>query len=135
MGANCIRSCCVFHHVYSVFLNYLLSYVKISDKGLECRLWPKYGVRCTWNEVERLGKFKGIFSYDVLYLKSATPFGLQTMMFARKAIGLNSQYFILLTGIQGWPNGGLKDDLRNYLPKLLKKKENKASNKSVGVKK
>jgi hypothetical protein len=98
-----------------------LSYLKIAPDGVEYRYWPSYAVRCNWSDVERVGIHRsyGIFSSEVLYLKGGEPIGPQITMAFRRTLGLKTQYFIPLTGIRGWPDGGLANDLRQYLPHVF----------------
>jgi hypothetical protein len=98
-----------------------LSYLKVTPDGVEYRYWPSYAVRCNWDDVEKLGEHRsfGIFPSDVLYLRSGEPIGPQITIALRRKLGLKTQYFVPLTGIQGWPEGRLANDLREYLPHIL----------------
>jgi hypothetical protein len=95
------------------------TYLKVSPGGLEYLRWPYYGVRCTWDDIERLGKSRrptGSRVYDVIYLRNSEPFGWQIMARLRRT---NTNRGILLSGLQGWPTGQLADDLRHYAPHLF----------------
>lgn len=102
----------------------LFSYLKVSPDGIEYRYWPSYGVRCSWDSVERLGEHRsfGLFRSDVLYLERAEPVGWQINVTLRRRLGLKTQYIVPLTGISGWPRGKLAEDLRQYIPHLLEGK-------------
>jgi hypothetical protein len=100
---------------------FLFSYLKISQHGLEYRYWPFYGLRCAWNDVDRLGTYRslGFIPREVLYLKRAEPIRWQATMKLRQILGLSTQYFIPLTGIKGWPDGELANELRQRMPHLF----------------
>jgi energy-coupling factor transporter transmembrane protein EcfT len=97
------------------------SYFKVSENGLEYRYWPSYGVRCTWDDLEQLGNYKslGFIPYDVLNLKKGEPLGWPITMMMHQRLGLKTQYSVPLTGIQGWPNGELANQLRHFAPQLF----------------
>jgi hypothetical protein len=94
------------------------TYLKVSAVGLEYLRWPYYGVRCTWDDIERLGKSRRATGrvYDVIYLRNSEPFGWQIMARIRRT---NTNWGILLSDLQGWPTGQLADDLRHYAPHLF----------------
>jgi len=100
------------------------TYLKVSPTGIEYRHWPSYGLRCKWDDIESLGKRTslGIFTSDVLLLERVEPIGWQISMTVRRKLGLNPKYFVPLTGIKGWPNGELAEDLQQYAPHLFKEK-------------
>ena len=110
---------------------FFFSYLRTSQTGIEYRYWPTYGARCAWDQVDRLGKYKsvGFIPYDVLYLKSAEPIGWPLMTTIRRKLGLKTQYLVPLTGIHGWPNGELADELRYRAPQLF----NQAGTNRQGV--
>lgn len=99
----------------------LFSYLKVTPIGMEYRKWPNYGLRCKWEDVERRGTYHifGLIPGDVLYLKNAEPVGWQLTMSLRRRLGLPQQLVISLTGIQGWPNGQLAEQLKNYIPDIM----------------
>jgi hypothetical protein len=86
-------------------------YLRISENGLEYRNWPFWEMRCKWENVK--GIQKGRWLGDVLYLQHAEEIGF--LEFSIKP----SQQQIHLSSLSGWPDGGLEDDLRRYVPRLF----------------
>jgi len=112
----------VFFQVIRLIGRSFLSYVLVSSDGLEYCYWPTYRIRCSWDDVERVGKYRsilGIIVYDVLYLKGGQAAGYRGPVRLRGLLGLGTQNVVPLTGIQGWPDGQFGDDLRRYLPQIL----------------
>lgn len=104
------------------FLSYGFgTYLRVSSDGLEYLRWPYFGMRCRWKDVERLGKRRWATGreYDVLYLKRSAPYSWQLSTKIRQIFGINTNWGILLTGLQGWPTGQLADDLRHYVPHIF----------------
>lgn len=101
--------------------NALLSYLKVSPNGLEMRSWPYQGLRCRWEDIERVGAYKllGLIPFDALYLKRADPVGPQITVNFRRLLGLRTPPVMVLSGFQGWPTGPLAADLRAYRPDLF----------------
>jgi hypothetical protein len=98
------------------------SYVLVSPQGLEYRYWPSYRIRCRWGDVECLGKYRSIFGlalHQVLFLKEDESTGWQGFVEVRRRLGADTQQFVPLTGIRGWPDGPFAEDLRCYLPALF----------------
>ncbi|MDH5507071.1 MAG: hypothetical protein OEZ02_07595, partial [Anaerolineae bacterium] len=88
------------------------SYLRVSAKGLEYRNWPFFELRCGWDDVKRIKK-GGLFG-DVLFLHRAEKTG-----FLEFAMQL-TQYQVHLSSLNGWPDGGLEDDLRKFAPQLFR---------------
>ncbi len=99
----------------------LFSFLKTSPTGMEYRRWPNYGLRCQWEDVERRGvsRVLGFIPNEVLYLKKAEPVGWQLTMSLRQRLGLRQRLVVPLTGMQGWPNGQLAEELRRYIPEIM----------------
>ncbi len=95
------------------------SYLKISPEGLEYQAWPTYHIRCAWDDVQALGRRGLPMKADVLLLRQATELGRPITMRLRKRLGMDTQYFIPLNTIDGWPNGKLADALKRYAPQLF----------------
>lgn len=106
--------------IASAFFYAFGTYLKISFNGIEYLRWPYYGVRCTWDEVERLERrsLRGK-NYDILYLRGGEPLGWQILAAIRRKFGISTRLAIPLTGFQGWPTGQLADDLCHYLPQIF----------------
>ncbi|HSG45268.1 MAG TPA: hypothetical protein VLA72_19145 [Anaerolineales bacterium] len=99
----------------------LFSYFIVTETGIEYRYWPTYGVRCKWEDVERVGKYRSLLfiTYDVLYIQTAEPVGKPITMSLRKKLGLSTKYVVPLAGINGWPDGELANELRKYAPQAF----------------
>ncbi len=102
-----------------------LSFLLVSEEGLEYRYWPSYHVRCTWDDVEAIVQRRmALVTADVLLLRRATELGLPITMKMRKKLGMDMQYFIPLNIIRDWPTGRLADALRHHAPRLFIQAEN-----------
>lgn len=87
------------------------SYLRISESGLEYRIWPFTEIRCKWEDVKCIKKRR--WFGDVLYLHRAEEFG-----FAEFSINLSPPQ-IHLSSLVGWQDGELENDLRHYAPRLF----------------
>jgi hypothetical protein len=96
-----------------------LSYLDVSESGLEYRYWFFYHIRCTWDDIENISIKRGIVSADVIFLNQATEIGSQRTMKLRKMLGLDLQHYIPLNVMDGWPNGKLNELLRFYASRLF----------------
>ena len=107
--------------VINGMVNYWFTYVKTSPTWIEYRAGWRYGVRATWTDVERIGIFEslGFLRSDVLYLRQAEAIGPQITRRLRGWLGLKTTLFVALSGMSGWPTGGLADDLKYYAPQLF----------------
>lgn len=98
-----------------------LSYLQVTDKGLEYSLWPLRIIRCTWDDVERIKKPASPFQGEVLILKKADVLGTHTMFnFKKDKIGATENLpFIPLYQVSGWKNGELRTELEKHAPHLF----------------
>ncbi|HWR59463.1 MAG TPA: hypothetical protein VN328_11310 [Thermodesulfovibrionales bacterium] len=96
-----------------------LSYLRVSQDGLECNLWPTYHIQCSWNDVQAITKRYEIMDGDVMVLCKAAEIGRPITTSLRKKLGLGTQYFIPLDVLDGWPAGKLADTIRYYAPQLF----------------
>ena len=92
--------------------------LKVTPGGLEHRSWPYRQIRCSWTEVERIAKY--FLFYDAIYLKSY-EFSGPSLASKKwwKIFNPAEQNFILLSGMSGWPDGALAEDLREYAPQMF----------------
>jgi hypothetical protein len=109
---------------------FLFSYLSVSDQGLEYFYWPNYRAKCTWQDVELIGKWKSVWGipHEVLFVNKLETMGSGWAITknVRNALSLPELPKILpLTGISGWPNGALASELRHYLPHVFET-QNKA---------
>lgn len=109
---------------------FLFSYLKLSDDGLEYYYWPNYRAKCTWQDVERIGKWKSVWGipHEALFVNQleTTGNGWAITKNLRQTFSLSELPKILpLTGISGWPNGALAKELRHYIPHVFET-QNKA---------
>ncbi len=100
--------------------------LKVSPSGLEYRHPGLFNLQCTWEDVKGLGLIRGPYWHRTfLNLKDAQLSGLG---FLAKLEGVRlwrplwprGKYAIQLSGLEGWPEGGLADDLRRYAPHVFK---------------
>ena len=96
------------------------SYVKISPDGIEQKNSPNKNIRCNWSDVDKLGK--SILFTDVIHLNSFEVVGMSLSLKSPFRFLRPKQGFISLTGYEGWPDGQLADDLKQYAPKLFENK-------------
>ncbi len=97
----------------------LVSRLDVTDQGLEYRYWPVYQIRCQWKDVASLTKRREITLVDTLLLNRAEELGWPVTMTIRRLLGMNTQYFIPLNTLEGWPDGRLAELLRQYVPHLF----------------
>jgi uncharacterized Tic20 family protein len=100
----------------SVIMSFF-SYIKISPEGIEQKNSPYKHIRCNWSDVDKLGK---LFLFtDVIYLNSFEVLGFSLSLKSPFRFLRPKQGFITLTGYEGWPEGQLATDLKQYAPKLF----------------
>lgn len=93
------------------------SYVKISPDGIEQKNSPYKHIRCNWSDVDKLGKF--FLFTDVIYLNSFEVVGMSLSLKSPFRFLRPKQGSISLTGYEGWSDGQLANDLKQYAPKLF----------------
>ncbi len=106
--------------IISTTINILLSlfsYIQISPDGIEHKYSPYRHIRCKWSDIDILGKY--LFYRDVLYLNSFEVLGMSLSLKSPFRFLHPKQEFIMLTGYNGWPDGQLANDLRQYAPRLF----------------
>ncbi len=91
--------------------------LRVSADGLEYRFWPFYHLHCRWQDIDRIGEYHNRYiSTQVIYLKSYEPIGFSfALREPFKLFYFPHQVTILLTGMQGWPDGQLAADLRSHI--------------------
>jgi uncharacterized Tic20 family protein len=107
-------------NIIQVTLNVIMSffsYIKISPDGIEQKNSPYKHIRCNWSDVDKLGKFY-LFT-DVIYLNSFKVVGMSLSLKSPLRFLRPKQGFISLTGYEGWSDGHLANDLKQYAPKLF----------------
>ena len=97
------------------------SYVKISPDGIEQKNSPYKHIRCNWSDVDKLGKF--FLFTDVIYLNSFEVVGMSLSLKSPFRFLRPKQGFISLTGYEGWSDGQLANDLKEYAPKLFENQQ------------
>jgi hypothetical protein len=93
------------------------SYIKISPDGIEQKNSPYKHIRSNWSDVDKLGKF--FLFTDVLYLNSYEVLGFSLSLKSPFRFLRPKQGFMTLTGYEGWSDGQLANDLKQYAPKLF----------------
>jgi hypothetical protein len=102
----------------------LLSYLRTSADGIEFRGWPLHGLRCRWEDAERVTyrRFLGISS-DELLLRRAERSGpgwvWRFAAWGRRLLGMHGGLVIPLSSFQGWRDGAITEDLRRYAPHVF----------------
>ncbi len=100
--------------------------LEVSPHGLKYQHPGLFNLQCTWEDVKDLGIMRGAYWHRTfLNLKDAQLSGLG---FLAKLEGVNlgqplwprGKYSIHLSGLEGWPEGGLADDLRQYAPHVFR---------------
>jgi hypothetical protein len=98
----------------------LMSRLIITKYGLDYRFWPTYHITCLWSDVDIITRRKEIVvNADILLLKNATELGKPITMAVRKKLGMDTQYFIPLNVLDGWPSGKLSEGLHIHAPQLF----------------
>jgi uncharacterized Tic20 family protein len=106
--------------IIQVTINVIMSffsYVKISPDGIEQKNSPYKHIRCTWSEAEKLGKL--LLFTEVIYLNSFEVVGMSLSLKLPFRFLRSKQSFISLTGYEGWPDGQLANDLKQYAPNIF----------------
>jgi uncharacterized Tic20 family protein len=93
------------------------SYIKTSPTGIEQKHSPYKHIRCNWSDVDKFGKY--FFFTDVIYLKSYEVLGLSLSLKSPLNFLRSKQVVIALTGYEGWADGQLSKDLKQYVPNLF----------------
>jgi len=93
------------------------SYIKISPEGIEQKNSPYKHIRSNWSDVDKLGKF--FLFTDILSLNSYEVLGFSLSLKSPFRFLRPKQGFIALTGYEGWPEGQLANDLKQYAPRLF----------------
>jgi hypothetical protein len=94
------------------------TFLRLSPEGLEYHRWPFTTITCRWNEAEKIAQ------------GNVMGMSVATLMIPREKIGwekpvkggvLGSAKYKLvpLNDFQGWPDGDLMNELRQYAPKLF----------------
>jgi len=93
------------------------SYIRISPDSIEQKYAFSKHIRCNWSDVDKLGK---LFLFtDVIYLDSYEVVGASLSLQSPFRFLRPKQGFISLTGFEGWSDGQLANDLKQYAPKLF----------------
>ena len=93
------------------------SYINVSPDGVEQKYAISKHIRSKWSDVDRLGK---LFLFtDVIYLNSYEVVGTSLSLKSPFRSIRSKQDFITLRGYEGWPDGQLADDLKQYAPQLF----------------
>ena len=107
-------------NIIQVTINTILSFfsfIKTSPNGIEQK-HPLYKhIRANWSDVDKLGKY--FLFTDALYLNSYEVVGPSLSLKSPFRFLRPKQGFISLTGFEGWSEGQLANDLRQYAPQLF----------------
>jgi|GEM_PF-2783069 len=89
-----------------------------SASGLKYTYWPFCTIESTWEQTSHIGKPPfSIGKRQHLYLNDAKAKGSPILLWAMKLP--TKKYFIPLSSFEGWPNGALAEDIRQYAPHLF----------------
>jgi uncharacterized Tic20 family protein len=107
-------------NIIQVTINTILSFfsfIKISSDGIEQK-YPIYKhIQANWSDVEKLGKY--FLFTDVIYLNSYEVVGTSLSLKSPFRFLRPKQGLISLTGYEGWSEGQLANDLKQYAPQLF----------------
>ncbi len=94
------------------------TFLRLSPEGLEYHRWPFTTITCRWNEVEKIsrGNFMSIAT-ATLMIPREKP-GWETPV-EGGVLGSARYKLVPLNDFQGWPDGDLTNELRQYAPKLF----------------
>lgn len=93
------------------------SFIKISPSGIEQKHPIYKHIRANWSDLDRLGKY--FLVTDVIYLNSYEVVGTSLSLKSPLRFLRPKQGLISLTGFDGWPEGRIANDLRQYAPQLF----------------
>ncbi len=101
----------------------VLSYLKVSDEGIELHYWPNYRFNVQWDEIERLGKaiVIGERTIDILYVRTGDREGTAAAVDRRR--GIREKRIIPLSDFRGWPAGALYNELVRFIPEIMQRVE------------
>ncbi len=110
----------VFQVLFSLGLTFL-TYLEVSPSGIAYYKWPSYGVRCNWEDVERLEQRRslGFIRYDVLVVRNPEYFGWGWVLGLRDRLRLKRPNFVPVSEMMGRPNTKLADALAEKLPGIF----------------
>lgn len=95
----------------------LFSYIKITPEGIEQKYALSRHIRCKWSNIDKFGK---LFLFtDVIYLNSYEVVGKSLALLSPFGFLRPKQGYIALQGFEGWSEGQLADDLKQYAPHLF----------------
>jgi hypothetical protein len=97
-----------------VFL--FFAYIKVTPEGIEQKYPGSIHIRSKWSDVDRFGT---LFFNNVLYLNAYEELGLSLSLRSPFQLFRPKQRFISLSNYNGWPNGQLANQLKQYAPRLF----------------
>jgi hypothetical protein len=91
----------------------MFSYLEVSPKGMEYRLWPFYHLNFDWDEIESIQRTRllRLFPLDSINVAITNRSSFATTTVLKQSINLSD--------FQGWPKGKLADALRENAPGLF----------------
>lgn len=95
------------------------TFLRISSEGVEYHRWPFATIKCRWDETEKISQGRAMgLSFSTLMITRdrpgrVIPVGLGTL-------GSANHKLVPLNEFQGWPDGGLKNEMMQYAPHLFR---------------
>jgi hypothetical protein len=108
----------VINIIYST-IPIMSAHLDVTEEGLEYDYSPVHHIRCRWEDIAAIKQRTEFIKYDIILLHRAEEIGKSKTMTIRRWFGLNPQYFITLNGLEGWPNGELKELLKQRVPQFF----------------
>ncbi len=91
----------------------MFSYLEVSPKGMEYRIWPFYHLRFDWDEIESIERIRVLkfFPVDSINVAVTNRSSFATTTVLKQSINLSD--------FQGWPKGRLAQSIRENAPALF----------------
>jgi hypothetical protein len=91
----------------------MFSYLEVSPKGIEYRLWPFYHLEFDWDEIESIQRARilKIIPVDSMNVAITNRSSFATTTVLKQSISISD--------FQGWPRGKLAEALRENAPQLF----------------
>lgn len=90
--------------------------LKTSPSGFEVHYWPYMNYRCRWSDIERLG---GLLFAKGVYLREFEITGFSLSFIWPFSLFRSKPTFMALSNYEGWEEGQLARDFRQYAPHLF----------------
>jgi hypothetical protein len=108
----------VFSLVVLILVYRTGTFLRLSPEGLEYHRWPFTTITCRWDEAEKLaqGNVMGMTVATLMIPKEKMGW---KMPVGGGVLGSAKYKLVPLNDFQGWPEGELMNELRQFAPKLF----------------